>query len=314
MKYTIQNHKLEFKYPFVLAHTSRDHTVGAHLTLHQGGFEGIGEVVFPPYYPETTDSFKSFLSRVELPNDIQTLDIRDYLSELRTSSENNSFALAALDMALHDLQKNALQVDIAKYYNITGSAKASSFTIGMSSNELMKTKLRDAESFSYIKLKVNESEIERIVNQYCKLSSKPFLVDANQGFTSRESALEWCHKLKELKVEYIEQPFLKDDYKSHRWLTERSPIPVIADESFQGIKDMTKVKNSFHGINIKLMKCGGILGAVECLEAAKLHKLKTVVGCMSESQVAIDAASYLSPLADWTDLDGPFLLKGITAL
>ena len=167
-------------------------------------------------------------------------------------------------------------------------------------------------NFEYIKLKVDQDNIERIINHYSKTSSKPFVVDANQGFTDKNIALEWTHKLLERHVAYLEQPFDKDDLESHEWLKERSPIPIIADESFQSISDLKKVQDAFDGINIKLMKCGGIFNAFNCFQEAKSLELKTVLGCMSESSIAIDAAWNLAPLANWVDLDGPFLITNDT--
>jgi len=321
MEVNIRPHKLLFKFPFKLAHTERDHTLGAYLELIDGVFQGKGEIVFPPYYPETLESFTKFIEQAEIPDSLKGFSLREYLNKfgkvggIDGTSEGNNFALAALDIALHNLVAACSgEVTISEMYNISGDSKPTSFTLGISSNEEMKTKLADAADFKYIKLKVDQDNIARITTNFQKLSDKAFVVDANQGFTSKKIALEWCFKLNNMGVAYLEQPFHKDDLSAHKWLTERSPIPIIADESFQTIHDINLIKDSFSGLNIKLMKCGGILPAFNCFQQAKKYNLLTVIGCMSESSVAVDAAAHLAPLANWVDLDGPFLLKGIESI
>lgn len=309
MKYSILPYKLEFKFPFRLAHTTRDHTLNAYLEIKDSSHTAYGELVFPPYYPETLASFTAFMAAVQLPSTILEVDLRVYLKQLDFQLPGNTFAKAALDIALHNLLTKHKQKTIAELYQITPQKKSSSFTIGISSNEELEQKIEFADTFDYIKLKVNEAEMCRIINLYRVNTDKPFVIDANQGFKSKEAALEWCVELKKMGVAYLEQPFDKNDFNSHAWLSERSPIPIIADESFQRLTDLDKIKTAFNGVNIKLMKCGGISEAYDCLTQASLLGLKTVLGCMSESSVAVTAAWHLAPLADWVDLDGPFLIK-----
>jgi L-alanine-DL-glutamate epimerase-like enolase superfamily enzyme len=314
MEYNIRAHKLVFKHPFKIAHTTRTHTLGAYLEITDGQFKGKGEIVFPPYYPENLASFTKFLMQVDLPDNLSNFDINSYLRKIDKNSVGNKFALAAMDMALHNLVADYKNTSIRDIYQVTGRNKPTSFTIGISTDEEMRKKIESVEPFEYVKLKVDQNNIKRIVSTFQELCDKSFVIDANQGFKSKEAALEWSIELNNLGVAYLEQPFQKDDLNSHKWLSERSPIPIIADESFQTIEDIEKLKDSFKGINVKLMKCGGILQAHECLKSAKEHDLKTVLGCMSESSVAIDTATNLSPLADWVDLDGPFLIKEITPM
>ena len=309
MKYNILPYQLNFQFPFRLAHTVRDHTLNAYLEITDEQYTAYGELVFPPYYPESLETFTSFMATIQLPTDILNTDIEAYLKQLDKQIPHNTFAKAALDIALHNLLAKHKQSTIAELYHIQPKKKNTSFTIGISSNEELEQKIAFAEQFEYIKLKVNEAEMSRIVNLYRVNTDKPFVIDANQGFEHKEAALEWCIELKKMGVAYFEQPFNKNDFESHAWLRERSPIPIIADESFQRITDLNKVKEAFHGINIKLMKCGGIAEAFSIFTEASTQGLKTVLGCMSESSIAINAAWNLAPLADWVDLDGPFLIK-----
>ena len=309
MKYEIIPYKLEYKHPFKLAHTTRDHTLNAYLEISDEAFNAYGEVVFTPYYPETLESFQEFMSKIDLPEDILTIDLKEYLTCIDQQIPENTFAKAALDIALHNLLAKHKNISIAKIYAIPEFKKDTSFTLGISSNEEMALKLEEANDFKYIKLKINEEEINRIINYYRVLTDRDFVIDANQGFTDKEAALDWCIELKKMGVAYFEQPFDKNDLKSHQWLMERSPIPIIADESFQRYTDIDRLKDSFHGFNVKLMKCTGIAEAYTCLQKAKEMNLLTVLGCMSESSVAVNAAWNLAPLANWVDLDGPFLIK-----
>lgn len=314
MEYEIKAHQLVFKSPFTIAHTSRAYTSGAYLHLKHGKLTSKGEIVFPPYYPENLASFELFMKTINLPISIEYLDLNGYLQKVLHEFPNDPFAVAALDIALHELLCKHSGRSIKSHFGIKGISSPTSYTIGISSNEEMTRKISQANSFEYYKLKVNQAQIERIVNHYLKICNKPFVVDANQGFTDKEFALTWAHLLHDYGVAYFEQPFHKTDLASHQWLTKKSPIPIIADESFQTINDIERIKHSFNGINIKLMKCGGILPAYHCFQKAKKHKLLTVLGCMSESEVAVNAANELSPLANWVDLDGPFLISKIKPL
>lgn len=309
MNVEIFPYRLRYRSPFRIAHTERSHTLNAYIRLSYRGFHGWGEAAFPPYLPETVDSFIKFFKRLQLPEDPFEPAAGNFISNLLTEFPDNRAAIAALDIALHNLQQDSSGIAIRKKYGIPDIQKNTSVTIGISSNEEMKVKYSEYPEAVFFKLKINEPEAQRIVDVYRKLSSKPFSVDANQGFLSVENALKWANRLFEYGCLYFEQPFHKEDLDSHRWLKERSKVPVIADESFQRLADLPDMVNSFHGINVKLMKSGGIAGAYQALTGAREHGLKTLIGCMSESTIAVDAAWSLAPLADWVDLDGPLLVK-----
>ena len=307
--YKTFRYDLAFRSPFQIAHTVRSTTPAVYLLLEEGHSSGWGEAAFPPYVAENTDTFESFIQRINLPESIKTLDVSSFLHHVEQQAPHNPFSLAALDIALHNLQESFSKISIRSRYGISGPAKESSYTLGISTKEEMRDKINLASEATYFKLKVNETEIERIIDNYLDLTDKPFVVDANQGFTSLDYAREWAEKLAMFGVAYFEQPFHKDDFHSHFLLKQQSPVSIIADESFQNIQALYDVKECFHGINIKLMKCGGLHAAHAIFQQAQEYRLKTVMGCMSEGSVAGKAAWQLAPLADWVDLDGPFLLK-----
>ncbi|MBI1837739.1 MAG: hypothetical protein HYR91_10800 [Flavobacteriia bacterium] len=298
--------RLNFKYPFRLSHSERTGTDNVYVLLQKEQNIGWGECVFIPYYPETLETFKKLISKIQLPEN--TENNTEYIKSLQTLFPNTNFCIAALDIALHNLQTDITQISIQDYYAIRGKSKDTSFTLGMSNDQEMEIKIADNPAMNYYKLKVNQTEVYRIIETFERFSEKPFTIDANQGFTDRSEALKLSYKLADKGVWYLEQPFHKDDFESHTWLKARSPIPIIADESFQKYSDLEKIVKSFDGINLKIMKCGGISEGVSCLRRAREMELKSIIGCMSESSVAINASMQIAPLADWVDLDGNLLI------
>lgn len=299
-------YRLNFKYPFRIAHTERTGTDNVYILLSQGEHKAWGESVFVPYYSETLATFQQITQGLLLPNNMD--DIATFITGLKFRFPESYFCIGGLDIALHNLRTSVTGQTIAQQYGLSGEVKETSYTLGIASDEEMEQKFNDRPDMHYYKLKVNQEEIGRIVNTFQRLTSKPFTIDANQGFTERKLALEWSYKLADLGVEYLEQPFHKDDVESHLWLKKQSPIPIIADESFQNYADLEKVVKYFDGINLKVMKCGGISEGVAALQRAKEMELKSIIGCMSESSVVSNAAKQISSLADWVDLDGPLLL------
>jgi L-alanine-DL-glutamate epimerase-like enolase superfamily enzyme len=299
-------YRLNFKYPFRIAHTERTGTDNVYVLLTQGKSQAWGECVFIPYYTETLDTFKTLINSSVLP--VNTDAIGEYITDFKRHFSDSYFCIGALDIALHNLRTATTGQTIAQQYGLLENDKATSYTLGIASDVEMEQKFNDRPDMQYYKLKVNQEEVGRIVNTFQRLTSKPFTIDANQGFTDRKLALEWSYKLADLGVEYLEQPFHKDDFESHVWLKKQSPIPIIADESFQNYADLEKVVKYFDGINLKVMKCGGISEGVAALQRAKEMELKSIIGCMSESSVVSNAAKQISSLADWVDLDGPLLL------
>jgi L-alanine-DL-glutamate epimerase-like enolase superfamily enzyme len=299
-------YRLNFKYPFRIAHTERTGTDNVYVLLTHGNHQAWGECVFIPYYTETLDTFKTMINGTVLPDNTDAIGV--YITDLKRRFPTSYFCIGALDIALHNLRTATTGQTIAQQYGLLENDKATSYTLGIASDEEMEQKFNDRPDMKYYKLKVNQEEVGRIVNTFQRLTSKPFTIDANQGFTNRKLALAWSYKLADLGVEYLEQPFHKEDFESHLWLKKQSPIPIIADESFQNYADLEKVVKYFDGINLKVMKCGGISEGVAALQRAKEMELKSIIGCMSESSVVSNAAKQISSLADWVDLDGPLLL------
>jgi L-alanine-DL-glutamate epimerase-like enolase superfamily enzyme len=308
VKLFVESRKLKLKHPFRLASGSRDHTEVVFIRLDFEGQTGLGEASLPPYFPETIESVLSFCRRV----DLSRLDPRDlratsaYLDSLRPG---NRPARAAFEMALVEIAANLLESSVGSFLGITDRPIYTAYTIGISNQQELRTKLKESRDFAMIKLKLGSQDDYEWVRSFRKLSDKPFWVDVNQGWKSIPMALEMAAFLSNEGCLFIEQPFDREDIRSHRVLHASGILPVFADESIHGLSDLKKRASAFDGVVVKLMKTGGLIEALGLLrEARKLGK-KTVMGCMAESSVSVAMARALAPLADFADLDGPYLLS-----
>jgi len=173
----------------------------------------------------------------------------------------------------------------------------------------LKEKVKYAADFKILKIKLGGENDKQIIETVRNYSDKPLCIDVNQGWKSKEDALEMIEWLHDKNILFVEQPLSKNSYEDQHWLFERSPLPIYADESAQTPGDINSIKHIFHGVNIKLMKCGGISEGIKMISLARENNLKVMLGSMSETGCAINAAAQLSSLVDYCDLDGPLLTK-----
>lgn len=311
MKLSFEPHILHFKHPFKIAHGIRTSTPIVITKLEHSGITGYGEACMPPYLGENHETALSFLKRAALLLESFTnpLDIKSIMSEVDKIAEGNTAAKASIDIALHDLTGKLLQKPCWKIFG--GNKEKTpytTFTIGMDHPEKLKEKIKEAEIFKILKVKLNGENDKSTIDIIRSVTDKPIAVDVNQGWKKKEEALKMINWLCDKNILFVEQPMPKDDLKSTQWLYERSPLPVFADESVQRLRDIDKIKNCFHGINIKLMKCTGMHEASKMIMYARDLNLKILIGCMSETSCAVSAAAQLTPFADYADLDGPLLI------
>ncbi len=301
---------LELKHVFTVASNSRSTTPVVLTEIEYEGCIGYGEASMPPYLGETQESVMKFLSSVDLSGYTNVFDLESILAEVDAIAPGNTAAKASIDIALHDLTGKLMNQPL---FNILGLNKDktpfTSVTIGIGTPDVIREKINEAGEFKILKVKLGRDNDKEIIETIRAVTCKPITVDVNQGWKDREQALDMVHWLKGKNVILIEQPFSKDRIEDTAWLTNRSPLPVIADESVQRLADVIKAKGIFSGINIKLMKCTGIREACKMIILAKALGLKVMLGCMTETSCAISAASQLSSLADYTDLDGALLIN-----
>ncbi len=182
------------------------------------------------------------------------------------------------------------------------------FSIGIDTPEITKQKVREAEPYPVLKIKVGLDKDESTIEAVRSVTKKPLRLDANEGFKTKEEAASKINWFEKMGAEFIEQPMPGDRLEDQRWIRNHVHIPIFADESCLRAEDIPKIADYYDGVVIKLDKTGGLLGAVRMIEVARAHKLKTMIGCMVSSSVTITAAAQISPLVDYADLDGNLLI------
>ncbi|RIK64282.1 dipeptide epimerase, partial [candidate division KSB1 bacterium] len=184
-----------------------------------------------------------------------------------------------------------------------------SYSIGIDKPEIMQEKIRAAAEFPILKIKLGSDDDEAIMAAVRAATDRVVRVDANEGWKDRQEALEKIQWLAKMNVEFVEQPLPAHRLDDVAWLRERSPLPLVADEDVMKANDLPALARAYHGINIKIMKSGGLQEAMRMIHVARALSLKIMLGCMIESSLGITAAAHLSPLVDWADLDGNLLIK-----
>ena len=310
MKLSYKPYTLEMKHTFTVAVSSRTTTPVVLTEIEYDGIKGYGEASMPPYLGESQESVAKFLSKVNLEQFDDPFELEKILQYVDSIDEKNTAAKASVDIALHDLTGKLLG---KPWYKIWGLDKTktpyTTFTIGIDKPEVVRQKVKEAEEFKILKVKMGKENDREMIETIRSVTDKPLTADANQGWKDKHYALEMIQYLSENNVVYIEQPMPKEMIEENAWLTQNSPIPVLGDESIQRLSDLIKMKDVYSGVVVKLMKCTGMREAHKMITLAKSLGMKVMLGCMVETSCAISAASQLSPLADWADLDGALLIK-----
>ncbi|MEW6062330.1 MAG: dipeptide epimerase [Bacteroidota bacterium] len=307
---TYRPYTLELRHTFTVSAMSRTTTPAVLTEIEYDGVVGYGEAAMPPYLGESQESVIAFLKRVDLSKYANPFDLETILTDIDALAFHNTSAKAAIDIALHDLVGKLMG---QPWYNIWGfnkeKAPYTTFTIGIDKADVVREKTKEAAGFKILKVKLGKENDKEMIQTIRSVTDVPLTADPNQGWRDKFYALDMVHWLKEQGVQYVEQPMPKEWYDEHAWLTERSPLPILADESCQRLSDINKIKGAYNGIVIKLMKCTGMREAHKMLTLAKAFNMKVLIGCMTETSCAISAASHLSPACDWADLDGMLLIK-----
>lgn len=310
-----ENFDGKMKHTFTISGSSRNFTPIVISRISWDGYFGYGEAAMPPYLGETQASVNEFLKKVAttvLPKFDNPFQIEDILKAVDKIAINNTAAKAAVDIALHDLVGNIIGQPWWKMWGFNpNNCPNTSYTIGYdASDEMVNTKVDEASWTKVIKVKLGmtEKEDKRMIDLIRKKTNTVICIDANQGWKDKYYALDMINWLNERNVNMIEQPMPKLLLDDSAWLTERSPLPIIADEACQRLTDIPHLKGAYHGVNIKLMKCTGMREAREMVTLAESLHMKLMIGCMTETSVAISAAAQLAPKMEWADLDGNVLI------
>ena len=313
LKLSFIPYDLKLKHVFTIASNSRTTTPDVLTMIEYNGVRGYGEASLPPYLVENQKSVSDFLSKTDLSQFTDPLLVEDILEYVNGVMPGNYAAKASVDIALHDLVGKLLDQPWYRIYGLNAAKTPfTSFTIGIDTPEVVKQKVREADVYKVLKVKLGRDNDKEMIDTIRSVTDKPLYADVNQGWTDRSKALEMIYWLKEKNVVFVEQPMPKGKPDDIAWLTQNSPLPVIADEALQGVSDLLSLKGIYSGINIKLMKCGGMHSALKMIRIAREMEMKILMGCMTETSCAVSAAAQLSPLVDWADLDGNLLIDNDT--
>lgn len=309
LKLSFKPNELKLRHAFNLARNSRTTTPDVLVQLEYDGIVGYGEASMPPYLGESIESVTKFLGNLDLGQFNDPFRIEEILSYVDGTAPDNRAAKASVDIALHDLLGKIMGQPWYKIWGLSPEKTPNtSFTIGIDKADVVRQKVDEAAPYKVIKVKMGLDNDKELVEIIRSKTDKPLCVDANQGWTDKEKALDMCHWLKERGCMFVEQPFDKKMIDETAWLRERSPLPIIADEFCQRIPDVMRAYQVYDGINIKLMKSTGLHEAYKMAALAKSLGMKLMIGCMTETSCAISAAAQLAPMADWVDLDGNLLI------
>jgi len=304
-------YELQLRHTFTVASYSRTTTPDVQVEIRYDGFTGYGEASMPPYLGQTVESVCAFLAKVDLGQFADPFQLDDILAYVDSLSPGDTAAKAAVDIALHDLVGKLLGQPWWRIWGLDAAkAPDTTFTIGIDTPDVVREKTREcADRFNILKVKVGLDNDYEMIRTIREVTDLPLAVDANQGWKDRQQALDEIFWLQEHGVVMVEQPMAKERLDDNAWITERSPLPVFADEAVQRLADIPALVGAYSGINIKLMKCTGMREAWKMATFARAAGLRVMVGCMTETSCAVTAAAHLSPLADFADLDGNLLIS-----
>ncbi len=309
MEFHYSTYRIRLRHTFTIARSSHDYYDIIFVYLTKDGITGVGEAVPMNRHGEPFDR----LLKLALTFVINDLDdsgsLDDWLDQLLLKADScRSFSMA-LDTAAHDLWG---KLHGEPLYDRLGAlpekTPLTSYTIGIDSIDVIRKKVTEAEQYPILKVKLGTDDDRAIIETIRDCTDKVVRVDANEGW-DLETALEMCDWLATKNVEFVEQPLPASDLETTARLKEQSPLKIIADENCLDSRNIPELADAFHGINIKLMKCGGVREGFKMIQMARELDLEIMLGCMIETSVAISAATHLSPLVDYADLDGHILIS-----
>jgi L-alanine-DL-glutamate epimerase-like enolase superfamily enzyme len=291
--------ELPLKHTFTIARSSETVARSLVVRLRWNGLEGLGESAPSARYGETVESVAAGLAPLELGDDPYAFErLLDGLTPAQR---------CGLDIALHDLIGKDLDRPLWRLLGLDPArTPQTSFTIGIASPGETLAKVREVGAHPVIKVKLGAGAELETIEAIRSIYTGTIRIDANEGWTPEQS-VELLGAMRKHEIEFCEQPIPAGSPEKLRWIRERSPIPIVTDEDSKDANDLPPLLGCVDGINVKLVKCGGIRGALAMIHTARAMGLKIMLGCMVESQILTTAAAHVSPLVDWADLDGPFL-------
>jgi L-alanine-DL-glutamate epimerase-like enolase superfamily enzyme len=314
MKLKLHTHQLQLAHKWKIAGgqgSKMNEVVIVELT-DADGVMGRGEAAPAATYKETPAAVLEFYQRLDA-SQFSFDDIPGSMARLETFAPVPSAARCGINTALVDGAAKRAGKAIYDYYHLgfRENHHVTSFTIGLDTPEVIREKVLAAAHLPVLKLKTGDArDRENLAAVRSVAPTKPIRADANEGWKTKEYALEMLEWLAaDGNIQFVEQALPRTaSREDFLWLKKRSPLPLYADESCHNISDIPFCAECFHGVNVKLVKTGGVSMAYETLQAARKAGLKTMIGCMVETSVLITAAAHLAELTDHLDIDGNLLI------
>ena len=300
---------LTLRTPFKIARSTQLTARNVLVEVRAGERTGIGEAAPSAYYGERRETVLAALPYLAERLGDDPLLREDIAADFdATFHHGNAAAKVAVEMALYDLAGKQLGVPVYRLLGLNPArTPLTSFTIAIDEPAEMAQRAREAaRDYPILKIKLGTPHDVEIVRAIREATNATLRVDANAAWTAKQ-AIQTIDQLAQYDIEFVEQPVAASDLEGLRLVRENVALPIIADESCVTLGDIARVADRVDGINIKLMKCGGLGNALKMIHAARAHHLKVMLGCMIESSLAITAAAHLSPLVDYADLDGALL-------
>lgn len=309
MQIKVWHFDLPLRHTFTISRGSIDVQPTLIVELIQDGHRGYGEATTNSYYGVTLDSLTESITACRgIIESFEMGDPQELFDLLAVDLDHHRFALCALDQAAHDLWGKLHNRPVYDLWGLKpDEIPLSNYTVGIDSVDKMISKMQEFADWPIFKIKLGTDRDLEIIRQLRQETEAVFRVDANCGWGADE-AIANSIELESLGVELIEQPLPADQWEPMRNVRRDSRLPVFADESCQRPEDIARCDGFFHGVNIKLVKCGGLTPARRMILEARKRGLKVMVGCMTESSVGISAIAQLLPLLDAVDMDGAVLL------
>lgn len=299
---------LKLTTPFRISRNVQYTSPNVVIQINHNSHTGYGEAAPDEYYGESQETVLACITMFAGNLGDDPFAIEDVMNRLEKIIRRNPSAKAAADMALYDLVGKMLGVPVYKLLGLNAAhTPYTSFTLGIDSPSEMAKKALAARDYPILKIKVGTKHDLDTLKAIRDVSSATIRVDANTAWTPKE-AIKMINALAPYNIEFVEQPISPYDLAGLKLVREHVPLPIIADESCVTVEDIPRVAECVDGINIKLMKCGGIRHALKMIHVARAHNLRIMIGCMIESSLAITAAAHLTPLVDYADLDGHLLI------
>jgi len=302
--------RLKLRHTWTTVMSSSDYRDNVHMQYTRGGITGLGESAPIVRYHENAETARRAIESVDgLLASADPYQFAKVMGEVFRRIEGQYAAKAAMDIALMDWFGQKLGIPLYTYFGLDpADAPVTTFSIGIDNPEVTRQKVREAAAFPVLKIKVGLDTDEATIAAVRSVTKKPLRVDANEGWKDKEEAVRKINWLASQGVEFIEQPMPASMIEETRWVRKRVHIPIIADEACLHHGDIPKLADAFDGVNVKLMKCGGLLEAYRMIQIARSLGMRTMLGCMIESSIGVTAAAHLSPLVDYADLDGNLLI------